>query len=72
MRFVRRCLKPVLGLGVDMLNRLIFCVVTLGLFESFASAQSVSKADFRRDVQPLLTEKCVGCHGPSSQMNGLS
>ena len=27
--------------------------------------------DFGRDIQPLLREHCVECHGPSQQMKGL-
>ena len=29
------------------------------------------KVDFRRDVQPIFKAYCVGCHGPSQQMNGF-
>jgi mono/diheme cytochrome c family protein len=36
-----------------------------------ASAQSPAKVDFRRDVQPIFKTYCVGCHGPTQQMNGL-
>lgn len=39
-------------------------------FESLP-AQVPGKVDFGRDVQPLLREHCVSCHGPSQQMNGL-
>src|SRR6185503_15484398 len=34
-------------------------------------AQAPAKVDFGRDVQPLLREHCVECHGPSQQMRGL-
>jgi Planctomycete cytochrome C. len=34
-------------------------------------AQAPAKVDFRRDVQPLLRANCVGCHGPTQQMNGF-
>ncbi len=34
-------------------------------------AQSTEKVDFERDVQPILREHCLGCHGPSQQMRGL-
>jgi ankyrin repeat protein len=34
-----------------------------------AFAQAPAKVDFRRDVQPLLKANCVGCHGPTQQMN---
>jgi hypothetical protein len=29
------------------------------------------KIDFRRDVEPLLRERCQACHGPEKQMVGL-
>jgi ankyrin repeat protein len=34
-------------------------------------AQVPAKVDFARDVQPLLREHCLECHGPSQQMRGL-
>jgi ankyrin repeat protein len=34
-------------------------------------AQAPAKVDFARDVQPILREHCVECHGPSQQMRGL-
>jgi len=30
-----------------------------------------TKVDFVRDVQPLLKESCIGCHGPVQQMSGF-
>lgn len=27
--------------------------------------------DFARDVQPLFRQHCIGCHGPTQQMNGF-
>ena len=33
-------------------------------------AQVPGKVDFRRDVQPLLKEYCIGCHGPTQQKIG--
>ncbi len=29
------------------------------------------QVDFSRDIQPLLESRCVVCHGPAQQMNGL-
>jgi len=29
------------------------------------------KVDFRRDVQPLLKQYCIECHGPTQQMHGF-
>src|SRR5918993_3438704 len=34
-------------------------------------AQSPVKVDFARDVQPIFQQNCIGCHGPTQQMNGL-
>ncbi len=35
------------------------------------SAAVPEKVDFGRDVQPLFKAHCVGCHGPTLQMNGF-
>ena len=43
----------------------------LFLIPAHASAQAPAKIDFGREVQPLLKEHCIGCHGPSQQMNGF-
>lgn len=34
-------------------------------------AQAQARIDFARDVQPILRQRCIGCHGPSQQMAGL-
>jgi mono/diheme cytochrome c family protein len=36
-----------------------------------ASQSPAGKVDFRRDVQPILQQHCVSCHGPELQMNGF-
>ncbi len=41
----------------------IFCVAAL--------AQAPGKVDFNGDVQPILRQNCVGCHGPMKQNGGL-
>ncbi len=33
--------------------------------------QPAPRVDFRRDVQPILRNRCYGCHGPEQQMNGF-
>jgi ankyrin repeat protein len=38
---------------------------------SMTGAQAHVQVDFGRDIQPLLREHCVECHGPSQQMKGL-
>ena len=35
------------------------------------SAQPAAKVDFGREIQPILQQSCVGCHGPAQQMAGL-
>jgi ankyrin repeat protein len=35
------------------------------------AAQAPQKIDFARDVQPIFRQYCVGCHGPTIQMNGF-
>ncbi len=36
-----------------------------------ASLAAASPVDYGRDVQPLLRERCVACHGPLKQKGGL-
>ena len=51
------------------------CVVALALtalsITSVRSHQDPGKVDFRRDVQPLLKQFCIDCHGPAQQMNAF-
>ena len=51
------------------------CVIAVALsalsLTSAESHQDSGKVDFRRDVQPLLKQFCIGCHGPSQQMNAF-
>jgi hypothetical protein len=39
-------------------------------FATMLCGQS-SKVDFARDVQPILRQNCVGCHGPAQQSSGF-
>ncbi len=41
-----------------------------GLSTALSQHGSV-KVDFRREVQPLLKQYCIECHGPSQQMHGF-
>lgn len=51
------------------------CVAALALstlsLTSAKSSQDPGKVDFRRDVQPLFRQYCIGCHGPAQQMNAF-
>src|SRR5215218_5935428 len=48
----------------------VVILATLSVW-SMGAAQAPAKVDFGRDIQPLLREHCVECHGPSQQMRGL-
>lgn len=50
-------------------TRLALALVLLA--PAAAAAQTQGRVDFRRDVQPILREHCIGCHGPAQQMNGF-
>lgn len=41
------------------------------VFAGLLAAQTLNNIDFRRDIQPLFQEHCIGCHGPSQQMGGM-
>src|SRR5690242_15819231 len=43
----------------------------IGVWAASVAFAQTTKVDFARDVQPLLRQNCVGCHGPSQQMGGL-
>jgi ankyrin repeat protein len=44
---------------------LLFAIVAL------AAAQTDTKIDFEKDVQPILVQKCHSCHGEEAQQSGL-
>jgi ankyrin repeat protein/cytochrome c551/c552 len=46
-------------------------VVAVSVLGGIVAAQEPAKVDFARDIQPLFQDQCVGCHGPTQQMNGL-
>ena len=46
-------------------------VVAVMLSHSAQAQQAPPRVDFVRDVQPLLRQRCISCHGPSQQMSGL-
>jgi ankyrin repeat protein len=35
------------------------------------SAQTPGRVDFAKDIQPLLRQNCLGCHGPAVQQGGM-
>jgi ankyrin repeat protein/cytochrome c len=55
------------------LLRTFLIAAVLGTWALSASPSSPlsGKVDFRHDVQPLLKQYCIECHGPSQQMHGF-
>ena len=51
--------------------RAIPLIAFAGPLAALAFAQETAKVDFARDIQPILRDHCVECHGPSQQMRGL-
>jgi len=49
-------------------RHLLGSLLLLGLA---ASAFGQTPVDFARDVRPIFTTNCIGCHGPSQQAGGL-
>ena len=54
-----------------VLMRLACAVLWAFLLSGTLHAQAPAKVEFARDVQPILKQHCVECHGPSQQMRGL-
>src|SRR4051812_32093144 len=55
-----------------MLKRCVASVLLCGsLLAVSGFAQAPDKVDFGRDVLPLLRQNCIGCHGPTKQMNAF-
>jgi mono/diheme cytochrome c family protein len=47
-------------------------IAAVSAFAILLAGQSpAGKVDFRRDVQPILQQHCVSCHGSELQMNGF-
>ena len=53
------------------MNLRLAALVAAVMSTAALSAQLPARIDFRRDVQPIFRDHCLGCHGPDQQMNGL-
>src|SRR5271163_3927886 len=45
--------------------------VTFLLLAICLPVYAADKVDFEKQVQPLLAQRCYGCHGPDVQQSGL-
>jgi ankyrin repeat protein len=60
------------SVGGALVRSFASCVLGAAfLLAGLLGAQTPSKIDFRRDIQPLFQEQCIGCHGPAQQMGGM-
>lgn len=53
-----------------MRTSLVSALVVVACMGSSAYAQD-ARVDFKRDVQPIFSQHCISCHGPTQQMNGF-
>jgi ankyrin repeat protein len=49
----------------------VAAILAAGLLAGNLAAASEGRVDFRRDVMPLIQQNCIGCHGPTKQMNSF-
>src|SRR5947209_620107 len=49
----------------------VFVTVVVSSFTATLSAQAPAKVDFAKDIQPMLRQNCLGCHGPAVQKAGM-
>jgi ankyrin repeat protein len=60
-----------------MFKLFVLVVFLVSFALSFEAAQiklpppATKKVDYRKDIQPLLAQKCYSCHGPDVQQGGL-
>src|SRR5262245_26935527 len=57
--------------GREIMRRKLIAGLILVMQTGLSYGQTSSKVDFRKDVQPILNQNCIGCHGPNQQMNGF-
>ena len=50
---------------------LLTTLLALSSFCAAEAGQSAGRVDYQRDIQPIFQARCVSCHGPELQMNGL-
>lgn len=53
------------------MTRLIAIVCSLFVVSATVCAQAPPKIDFAQDVQPILQQNCVSCHGATKQSGGM-
>lgn len=54
----------------NLARPVVIAIAASVLCSSFAD-RAAAAVDFAKDIQPILRERCVECHGPAQQMNGL-
>ena len=49
----------------------VLAIFSAWVFGESLCAQVPATIDFGRDVLPIFRQNCIGCHGPTQQINGL-
>ena len=62
--------KSILAAGL-CLAALFSGAEMLACAQDTQGAAAIPRIDFARDIQPLLRQNCVGCHGPNKQSGGM-
>ncbi|EEF61625.1 c-type cytochrome domain-containing protein, partial [Pedosphaera parvula] len=52
------------------MKKSLFIVAVMTCFGTWHS-QAETKVDFAKDIQPILQQNCVKCHGPEKQKGDL-
>jgi hypothetical protein len=50
----------------------VVCITAVSLNRLVTSANAQERVSFTKDVQPILEQNCLGCHGPSMQSSRLN
>ncbi|HEX3372586.1 MAG TPA: ankyrin repeat domain-containing protein [Edaphobacter sp.] len=63
-------MEPLRFLAV-FLSVLVVVGALPGQAQGPVAGEAAAKVDFAKDVQPLLRQNCIGCHGPMKQSGGM-
>jgi mono/diheme cytochrome c family protein len=50
----------------------VICLAVVGFTRSVTPANAQTPVSFSKDIQPILEQNCLGCHGPSMQSSRLN